>query len=435
MKALDKLRSDGFWIMDYFRGGPVRRHYNDIREQFENYTSTKIVKKRQKNLENILQHATRTAPFYFQFKNFQSLLDFPVINKSTIMNNASLFFSNSFQKKELHKVSTSGSTGAPLTVWKDKEKRWRHQAENIYFNELAGSNLGSRIYYLKAWSELNKKSYLSNKINNVIMLNASDYLSDKNLEKLLNQLASDKLPKTLLAFSSSLDVLSRYVQYLKQDNIFNVTSIIPHGDAMPAGAIEILKIFFNCPVITRYTNLENGFLAQQCGDKSGEYHINTASFFVEVLDADKDEPAMNNEIGRIVVTDLFNFGMPLIRYDTGDMAIISDISACGRPGPVFKTVAGRKVDFVYDTKGNPISPYAITLMMWKYAGEIRQYQFVQNTIDGYLIELNPASGLFDREQELITDIKELVGNDANIQVNYVEEIPVLAIWEKKASRK
>src|SRR5690606_35005053 len=109
-----------------------------------------------------------------------------------------------------------------------------------------------------------------------------------------------------------------------------------------------------------------------------KFRINTASYFVEILKIDSDEAVTNNELGRIVVTDLYNFAMPMLRYDTGDIgSFVSDNKN------YFEKIEGRKLDQIYDTKGQLISSYIVYKNMWQYT-EIIQYQFVQFGAKDYL---------------------------------------------------
>ena len=351
-------------------------------------------------------------------------------NKSIIKNLTADFISNSYKQASLKKLTTSGSTGAPLTVWHDNGKRIRHVAENIFFSERAGLKFGMRLYYLRIWNEINKKSLFTRTAQNVVMVDTSN-LSSEYINRFLVQLASDKSEKSLLGYSSSLECLASHVSAMKTEYSFGVKCIIAISEMLPDGSKRILERFFNCPVIARYSNIENGFLAQQCGNASAEYHINVASFHIELLHPEKDIAVKNEEIGRVVVTDLFNFGMPIIRYDTGDMAKISGRSDCGSPGAVFKQVEGRKVDFIFDTKGNMLSPHSITNTMWKYSSEIRQFQFIQQTSSDYEIKLNALSRNSSMEFELVNDLKSYIGNDAQIKVIYESDIPVLASGKRR----
>jgi phenylacetate-CoA ligase len=149
------------------------------------------------------------------------------------------------------------------------------------------------------------------------------------------------------------------------------------------------------------------------------------------LHPDRDEPVNPGETGRIVVTDLFNYAMPLIRYDTGDMAVLSEQSVCGASGLVFTKVEGRRVDFIYDTTGNLLSPHVITNTMWKYAEVVKQFQFVQMAQNGYRINLNCGNNKFGQIDTLLSDLKSFVGKDANIEIVFVDDIPALASGKRK----
>src|SRR5690606_23498111 len=95
------------------------------------------------NLSNILKHAAQNADFYKSI-DYKDLNNFPVINKTVINENSSLFLTSDSNK--LFKTTTSGSTGTPLIIYQDTIKRARHSADMIYFNEMAGYVLGSKLY-------------------------------------------------------------------------------------------------------------------------------------------------------------------------------------------------------------------------------------------------------------------------------------------------
>lgn len=430
MTFTEKSRAHIFWLADLIRSGTVRHQYDEIRSLSESPDTTFAHQQRKNYLEVILNNAVNSVPFYRNCSGFTSLEDFPVINKSTIREKQESFFANGFIRDKLHKVTTSGSTGAPLTIWQDNSKRARHRAENIFFSELAGFHLGTRLYYLRVWNEINRKGYLQRLSQNIVMQDAGD-LSDQSQESFIRELEKDKSTKSVLAFSSTFEALALYLARRSETVKTRVNCLITISETLPEGARSVLKSAFGCPVISRYSNMENGFLAQQCGDESGEYHINTSGFHIELLHPDKDEPVVEGEAGRVVVTDLFNFAMPVIRYDTGDLAVYSSNSVCGKTGPVFSSVEGRRVDFIYDTTGNLLSPHVITNTMWKYSGEVRQFQFIQNDRNDYALKLNLTGTSPVREAELKDDLRRYLGSDAVISLDYVVEIPLLASGKRK----
>jgi phenylacetate-CoA ligase len=175
--------------------------------------------------------------------------------------------------------------------------------------------------------------------------------------------------------------------------------------------------------------MENGFIAQQCIEENNEYHINTASFHIELLAMDEDNPAQPGEMGRVVITDLFNYAMPLIRYDTGDIATMQTDSSCSLKTPVFKSIEGRRMDFIYSSAGHLLSPGVITNTMWKYP--VRQFQFIQQSEKEYCMKLNPNKQGRPDEKKLLSELKNYLGQDAVISFDYVDEIPVLASGKRK----
>ncbi len=143
---------------------------------------------------------------------------------------------------------------------------------------------------------------------------------------------------------------------------------------------------------------------------------------------DSDEQAEDGEPGRIVVTDLFNYAMPMIRYDTGDIgSMITDASSPGKK--YLATVEGRKLDLLYDTGGNLVSSYIVYKNMWQYT-EIDQYQLIQEGEKEYTFKIN-CRDTFTRQEQLVKEFKTYLGQDADFSIEYVSEIPLLSSGKRK----
>lgn len=432
MKSIFNFRKKLFFIYDGLSSGKVKDNYDEIKFMLESSDYNKVDLLHNAYLKSLLNHSVNTTQFYKKYSGFSALENFPVINKNIVRNDIEVFFSDKYNRKNLKKVTTGGSTGAPFTVFQDSSKRKRHQAENIYLSDKIGYLLGSRLYYMRVWNNINRKSLPERFIQNLVMQDASD-LSDKSMKEFLRKLESDKSEKSILAFASTLEALANYIsrENLINNNNISLECIISISETLPDGARSILQDTFHCPVISRYSNIENGFIAQQCLSETGEYHINKASFHIEVLELDSDKHSNEGQIGRVVITDLFNYSMPLIRYDTGDLAAYSSKSVCGSPGPVFTKIEGRRVDFIYDTNNNLLSPHVITNTMWKFAGAVRQFQFIQESQFNYVMNLN----CFDKNtfytSELEKDLKSFIGKDAIIKFYFIDDIPVLASGKRK----
>ena len=189
-----------------------------------------------------------------------------------------------------------------------------------------------------------------------------------------------------------------------------------------------MEKYFGVPVHSRYSNLENGIIAQQEAGSKGRFLINTASYHVEILKMDSDQNAGEGELGRIVITDLFNRAMPMIRYDTGDIGAM-ECDPGNESKRYLSTVEGRKLDLLYDTGGALISSYLVYKNMWQYP-EIDQYQLVQESADQYTFRIN-TRGSFEKERQLVDEFKSFLGQDADFRLEYVSEIPLLASGKRR----
>ena len=143
-----------------------------------------------------------------------------------------------------------------------------------------------------------------------------------------------------------------------------------------------------------------------------------------------DEKAEPGELGRVVITDLFNYAMPMIRYDTGDLAVRKQTSDCRWNTICLERIEGRKADITYTAEGEPISPSTWGVLFWEFP-DIKQYQIIQESRTEYVIRMNVEKDRYD-EAKLYTLVKNVVG-DVKIQFEYVDEIPVLSSGKFKRS--
>ena len=413
-----------FWISDFFKGGKIRKAYKDIEKCY--YNGNKHI---EKDISNLLEHAKKTTKFYSKYTG-NKIQEFPVMDKRLIIDNYDDIKSSDYIGKKLHKMSTSGSTGTPFTVIQDKIKRSRVIAEVLFFGKKCGYTFGQKQVFFRVWVKSVKKSKLKQFLQNMITEDISNLDSNK-MEHIKEILTTDKKIRNILSYASTMGQVSKYLlerNYNPKD--FSVKSIICGSELLQDETRNNLKKVFGCDVVSRYANEENGVLGQECVDKQ-EFHLNTSSYYCEFLKLDEDKPAEKGELARIVITDLYNYALPMIRYDTGDLAIVGEADCDIKANTVIKEIFGRKVDLIYNTKGEALSPHTITNNMWEVKN-IKQFKFTQISQNEYVILLN-AEKDFDKKQE--KEIREkfeaILGNEANIKIEYTDEIPVLASGKRK----
>lgn len=409
-----------FWIKDLVLGGKTLRAYKDIKHSYYNGNIDK-----EKDIANLLKHAKETTEYYKKYDTMK-ITEFPVVNKRIIVENFDKIKSNRYEEKKLHTMTTSGSTGTPFTVIQDKEKRRRVIAEVLFFGKLCGYTFGERQMFLRVWVKSIKKSKFKRFLQNMITEDISN-LNDTRMQEIKEILEKDKKIKNVLSYASTLEKLSNYL-IMKEEEGYHLNSIISGSEVLQEKVRDNLKNIFKCNVVSRYANEENGILGQDCIEDNHEIHLNVADYYFEFLKLDEDIPAEDGELARIVVTDLWNYALPMIRYDTGDLAIVGEAN-CSLKHKVIKEIFGRKVDLIYDENEEPVSPHLITNHMWNVK-HIKQFKFIQTGKSQYTILLNIENGVCD-EEFLKSRFKSLLGERSNITIKYTDEIPVLSSGKRK----
>lgn len=412
MNKMVNWRKSIFTIKEQLSDNKITKHYKDIVSFFEGS------KTNDNRLHAILAHAILQVPYYKSIST-STLNQFPVVDKTLIKSSLDKFKAQNFLNKKVLAMTTSGSTGTPFTVYQDLNKKARNHADTIYFGNLGGYELGNKLLYLKIWAKVKMSNPLLYKVQNIVPVDVIS-LSDVEIQNLLLKVEADKNSKyNILGYVSALEQI---VRYCKKNNIRtidgNILGVITMSEGLSTETKHNLEKLFNCSVVSRYSNLENGIIAQQLVDES-RFIVNNASYFVEIVSENSHKVLNDGEVGRIVVTDLYNYAMPMIRYDTGDLGSIERKGA----ETYLSTVEGRKLDVLFDTKGQVVSSYIMYKNMWQYI-EISQYQLIQTEEKSYLFKIN-CEGSFDKENQLIGEFKEYLGSDADFKVEYVKEIPLL----------
>jgi phenylacetate-CoA ligase len=424
------IRSAIYWGIDFFSGSPVRRHLHNI--QLVSKNGSLLAEHQAQQLKSLLNHAVQTTDYYKNYDTSGMLKVFPVINKNIIRESFAQFQSSIFKGKKLKVMETSGSTGAPFRVVQDSNKRQRVLADLIEFNSLVGYRVGTRHAFFRTIEPSFSKSSIKRFMQNEIEFNVR--LQDSvSFEQQRKRLLKDKNIEIIIAYSSVIYNLARHI--ISQGDTpksFGVKGVLCLAEPLYPNMRDTIHKAFDCIVLSRYSNQECGVLAYECPICS-RFHLNTASYFFETLDLDRDEPISPGTSGRIVVTDLYNYALPMIRYDTGDIGSVIP-SDCPRfETPILQSLEGRKLDSIYDTAGRRLIPWVFNVIFETLNTSgvlIKQFQFIQEGKTRYRLRLC-VNETFSQELFVVEQVKKTLGDDAQIEVEYVEEIPVLNSGKRK----
>lgn len=416
------IRQMLFWTRDALAGGKIKADLMELRAAYEQgVTEEEMANK----LDRICTHACATVPAYAGCDP-KDILSFPVVNKAILKESYESHKSSQYLSMEgCRAMSTSGSTGTPFTVIQNGRKTRRNMAAVFFFGEMAGYTFGERTAGYRVWSK-GKKNRLKAFLTNQFQLDISDYSAEAMMEQY--QTVLRKKLRHLQGYSSTFTAFADALIAHGVQGIGTVKSIISASETLPLDTERKLEKLFGVKVAMRYSDMECGLMAERLGQTP--YYIDSSSYLIEILDMDKDEPVPDGQIGRIVVTDLYNDAFPMIRYDTGDTgSVIRETNPSGGVKMYLAEVYGRRTDMIYNTQGKMLSPHVVTNNMWTVPC-VKQFKFTQTGEKSYTILLNVTED-FNSEALVRENLTSVLGSDCDLKVEYIDEIPVLASGKRR----
>lgn len=388
-------------------------------------------------LRLLLQHAYNTTRYYRRlfdqcgfnpdlFRHADQLEVIPVLTKDTIRENLADMISNRFASSELHHSETGGTSGVKMKFYRNNSCLTRKEAALLRFERWSGWDFGDPLGvvwpaqqdYVGHWS---RKARLKNAMyQRQVVFPAALVDEDSILEYL--SLVNRLRPTILRAFTSPLYEISKVI-IKKSVPVTKIKGIFTTGEPLYQHQRALIEKAFGCKVFDSYRSREAGPIAQECEVHKG-LHLNAENLFVEIISINGLEPDDKN-IGEIILTDLLNFGMPLIRYNMGDLGIISDEKcACGRGLPKLNCLRGRSASSFITPDGKIVASGALVLYLVDEApGPLGQVQIVQEKINKLTIRMTknpiPSNKILDYQRRTID---ELFGPDMIVDFEFVDKI-------------
>jgi len=404
------------------------------------------------SLRNLIHYVTRRIPFYIQqfreighraddIKLISDLSLLPVMSREDLQINFDRLHSRVLpQGHRLRGITrTSGSTGQPVKVL------------NTNINSLMFSILVQRDY---RWFQMDPDQTMAT-IRNVEDLprgedghlleknntcHSSRWLYVGNLfqtgrfigfsemnspDKQLEWLHAHS-PSYLTGMSASLEQLAFACQAESvPGSLLGIKAITQQ--MTPEMRVRMANAF-HLPINQNYGLNEIGLVAARCPE-GGRYHVHTEHCLVEIVN-DDGRPCATGETGHLVVTSLCNAAMPLLRYDTGDLAIqLEGPCPCGRTLPSFGEIKGRYRRLTAVPPGTwdqwRAVQQALDNMPEELSTTLRQYQLHQNRDGSYRLRLAVTSHLDKEFSERILKQwrKVTMGETPELTIDEMDSIP------------
>lgn len=229
-------------------------------------------------------------------------------------------------------------------------------------------------------------------------------------------------PDYLICVASNLLELARYCARhgLRPSRLREVRS---YGEALHPEARAMVRRAWDVPLTDIYSCSEIGYLALQC-PRHEHYHVQAEGVHIEILD-EKGRPCAPGETGRVVITPMLNFAMPLIRYDIGDYAEAGEPCDCGRGLPVIRAIHGRTRNMLRLPGGGTRHPRFGEYQFGDFTA-VRQFQVVQKSLRDIEVALVVTRPLTAAETDALRAmIVRHLGHPFVVSFTYRDEIPRL----------
>lgn len=420
-----------FWINDFLHGGQMWNDFKEIEFIYNNPVPGEEIRK--KHLSSILEYAIHNIPFYKDIHSL-NIKDFPIIDKTVLKANFNKFIavkeSVPGQKGDFHIQSTSGSTGTPFSFPQDTRCRIRRIATIKFGNELVNFHSFEPMCHMRAGAHYwgGGKDIFYRKDLNITYIDNTN-LNASKIERIIKTY-NDSQAKVIRGYCTPIDTIASYAIKHGLEFIHHPTFILG-GEVMLNSTLHKLHTQLGCDVISQYANEENGVFGQTAVNGNGsEIILNRANCIIEILKFNSDAPVSPGELGRIVVTDFTNYAMPMIRYDIGDAAMIGET----KDGILtsISNLVGRKTDLIYCTNGKGIDMFNSCPHDIYNNPLINQWQFIQKSKKTYQVNLCTNDEVIKRqESHYINEFKLLLGDDAIIQIQFLDELPILSSGKRR----
>ena len=372
------------------KGFPIeeaKKHLEKIQAIPEAEYANYIEEKKQEILDFHLQHNS----FYkdlLKNKKIEKWEDLPILTKNDLQQPLKDRLSEGYSEKNVYVNKTSGSSGHPFVFAKEKFSHALTWAINMdrfgWFGLDFSSTLQARFYGIP----LDKIGYYKERLKDKL---ASRYrfsifdLSDKKLQSFLKEFYKKKFDY-INGYTSSIVL---FAKFLKRKNLIlkevcpTLKVCVVTSEMLLPDDKKLLENQLGIPVVNEYGASELDLLAYQ--NPNDEWVLNNESLYIEIVD-ENNRPLPYGSEGKIIVTSLYNKAHPFIRYEVGDVGVISEKSTpkhqflqklTGRTNDVAKLPSGKVVP--------GLTFYYVTKSIIEDAGDVKEFVVKQLSKENFEI--------------------------------------------------
>jgi phenylacetate-CoA ligase len=406
------------------------------------YSPAQIHELQARKLRILLTHVETEVPHFAavlcrmgrraaDFSSAQDLAALPIMTKEQVRADYNSFLSRSMSARNVRKA-TGGTTGDPFQFQYNRDSEYHRLAVMWRGYRWAGADIGRRSAYIWSWPYANKRGLrLAREVLYQRLLGRTYFnifaLSDKQLPEIARRLARLRAHTVVCYVSGGLAVARWMI-----DNNVRLTpprGVITGAEPLHEAERELLQRGFGAPVFNTYGSREFMLIGAECERHRG-LHLSADNLIVETVD--ENGTPVTGRPGRVLITDLHNFGMPFIRYANGDVACIDpNPCPCGRGLPLIEYVEGREADVIRLPDGRRLTGLFF-VHLFKDFPAIRYYQVIQPSAAELSIRIVP---MVEEPRPSMTPVldslRQHLGDELDIRIELVEQIPLTRAGKRR----
>ncbi|MBN2215328.1 MAG: phenylacetate--CoA ligase family protein [Bacteroidales bacterium] len=379
-------------IIDLLTGFALDKKLDSVLSM-DSWTREQILDYQLQQFQILKNHAQRSI-IYKDCLTY-NLKDFPVFSKEFIKENYEKFLTKI--RKPYRYIYTSGSTGIPMKVVVSKEMMLHKRISHLKMLTWYGLKREDSEIFIGG-KEIDFKTKIYYFLKNKVFL-SSNNLDESTIMKYI-EIINRKKPEILFSYPFALNLIVNYA--IKHHITIHQPKLIYTGaeTIYPHLQNEIRKFFSESYLINEYWSTEAN-IAVTCPE--GKLHIDEDTIIVEVINKDK------NGIGDLLITNLFSYDFPLIRYPLGDRIRLSDEKCdCGRNTKIIEYIEGRVTEYfelktgekiVFTGNGNKLAELCDNIIAYQVIHHINRDETIFNYIildDSKPINKDLISGFFKK---------------------------------------
>ena len=391
------------------------------------------------SLSALLNHAFDHVPYYRRkflelgirpsdIRSLDDIQKFPLLTRNDVRDSFAERTSRAPPFPTIRKT-TSGSTGMPITIAYDEESE--HWRQGVKWRGYAWASFrpGDRVMHY--WGAPRKAPPIRHR-----MKIALDRAARR--ERYVDCIAQDEAslaravasirtfePAIIISYSQAGGNLARYINQTGARQWDAIPFICTAEQLYPHDRAEIERAFGE-QIYDSYGGRETMLLAMECEAHDG-MHVPMENILLEILVTDPNgarRAAQPGETGEVAVTDLHNFGAPMIRYLNGDLAKATNDTpcACGRTLPRIASVEGRKADTLTDGFGAQVHGMLFPVLMLPLAQAIKRYQVIQHKDRTVTLRVVPTAQFDETTRRFILECVGRAVRGVPIHLELVDDI-------------